>query len=490
MRDFGDDKKAQQRRFSRSTGLHSSEHGSNVTWPSDQYSSIISTAETIMSASQYKVSEIVNPDGTVTVRNLVITKDGKWECEEEERDYCQEPNERPASASSNTKSYTTMHSTRSTPTSHTRTQIQDKIPELEPVASFGSSGGSTSSSEAMKTAKSRSDVSEVSEAAGHELRRQRLAKARNMHQTYSIPESPISPGSQSSFESSRVITLMQSPIGSRSGPTTPVSPLQVSNINNTSTQIKRLEKSSQRPKRPTALITRHARKEDPGYRSKHVAFVEARDVDTTSSLMTSSNDETDGADSLGYPGVYGQQEDDDHDDESSVFRDVLTPSPEGTTNIEDILGPAPLNMVPSTPRSGNGSANGRRSPNKSPIADSPSTRMSREVASVEEEGIAPYEILQDEEGENEEPPLHTVTVHKVSRHDKIGIFVGIKKYSFGTRLVVSRVSPDGKFAGTGVDVGDIVVSINGKSMMENPSSQEAFGKCVDQLHGFVPLFAY
>ncbi|KAL3906685.1 MAG: hypothetical protein SGILL_009173, partial [Bacillariaceae sp.] len=446
----------------------------------------MSTAETISSTSQYKVSEIINPDGTVTVRNLVITKDGEWQCEEEERDYFQDAKE-PPSSSDTSKSYTTMHSqsyttvksetTRSTPTKQFRNQIHDVVPELEPAASFGSSGGSSSSSETRKSAKSRSG-DEVTEGAGNELRRRRLAKARrNTHRTYDIPGTPDTSRSQSSSDSSRIMTVLRSPIGSRQAPA-PATPPTNANKHTATTQTKTLEKKKSRPKRPTALITRHTRKEDPSHRTRHVAFLEPKDMDATSSLVNSSHDDdTDGADSLGYPGIFGQQDD---DDESSVFRNVMTPSPEGTTNIEDILGPAPATSAPSTPRSGNGSANGRQNPIAKIAQGSPSTRMSREVESMGEEEATPYEVLRNENDEEEgdeqdESPLHTVTVHKVSRNDKIGIFVGLKKYSFGTRLVVSRVAPDGKFAGTGVDVGDIVVSVNGRSMLERPSSQEAFG---------------
>lgn len=68
------------------------------------------------------------------------------------------------------------------------------------------------------------------------------------------------------------------------------------------------------------------------------------------------------------------------------------------------------------------------------------------------------------------------TVRKKSLNDKIGVFVGISQLPSGPRLVVTKVSPNGKFAESPIEQGDIVVSINGKDFLNNPNSDEALGK--------------
>lgn len=68
------------------------------------------------------------------------------------------------------------------------------------------------------------------------------------------------------------------------------------------------------------------------------------------------------------------------------------------------------------------------------------------------------------------------TVRKKSPEDKLGIFVGVREVSGKPQLVVSKVSRTGKFAESPVVEGDTVVSINGKSFLHSPSSDEALGK--------------
>ncbi|VEU43397.1 unnamed protein product [Pseudo-nitzschia multistriata] len=71
------------------------------------------------------------------------------------------------------------------------------------------------------------------------------------------------------------------------------------------------------------------------------------------------------------------------------------------------------------------------------------------------------------------PSLYSVTVRKGHRNEKIGIFVHLKRFPFGNRLVVSQISPAGKFADTGIEVGDVVVSINAENMIKDPKTQRA-----------------
>ena len=84
------------------------------------------------------------------------------------------------------------------------------------------------------------------------------------------------------------------------------------------------------------------------------------------------------------------------------------------------------------------------------------------ISYVDEEGIFPN--------------LHSVTVRKRSINEKIGIYVHFYPFDYGDRLVVSDISPTGKFASSGIEVGDIVVSINGENMLEDPKTQKAVGE--------------
>ncbi len=82
----------------------------------------------------------------------------------------------------------------------------------------------------------------------------------------------------------------------------------------------------------------------------------------------------------------------------------------------------------------------------------------------------------DDEGDQSTstPSLFSVTVNKKSKTDKIGIYVHRETLSDGKhRLVVSKVAPDGKFANTRIKEGDVVVSINGQDMTEEPTLERA-----------------
>jgi hypothetical protein len=92
---------------------------------------------------------------------------------------------------------------------------------------------------------------------------------------------------------------------------------------------------------------------------------------------------------------------------------------------------------------------------------------------------APSMLAHDESSETiSVPPDKEIvfTVQKYSPDDKIGIFVGVRELADGPRLVVSKVSPTGKFAESPIAIGDTVVSINGKNFLNFPSSEEALGK--------------
>jgi hypothetical protein len=80
-----------------------------------------------------------------------------------------------------------------------------------------------------------------------------------------------------------------------------------------------------------------------------------------------------------------------------------------------------------------------------------------------------------------------VTVVKRGPSDKLGIHVGLKQLVCGIRLVVSRVSPDGKFVNKPIARGDIVCSINGISFLEDPNTDDALGEYTMTFHEFAPL---
>ena len=387
---------------------------------------------------------------------MVIHNDGSWECQQEERDYYNQDYDHTSknylADDDDSDGYNYYRTQKAIAMLlgdplkrklHYSARTATEVPQLAPANSFGSTKSSTSSS-TMRTAKSRSDGSELSEAAAHELRRQRLAKTRSLAQPYptndSTPQTtstattlpvvetpPSSPRSNVSSESSYIMKLMRSPPNNRLKPESPP-----------------------RPKR-TAAVSRG------GQNSRHVAFLEPSWADTTASLSTSND-----ADSYRYNEQRGSFFSATSDEESSIFRTVSSiqetnyirrvPSPQGDGQIDAILGPLP-------------STGNKSSDSVPPRLGNHRPNQSARVMS-DQDGL-------DEEQEDE-PFIHVVTVHKTSQKDKIGLYVGIKRFSHGTRLVVSRISPDGKFANSGVELGDIVVSINGKSFIENPSSQEAF----------------
>jgi PDZ domain len=70
----------------------------------------------------------------------------------------------------------------------------------------------------------------------------------------------------------------------------------------------------------------------------------------------------------------------------------------------------------------------------------------------------------------------TYTVRKSAPDDQVGIFVAVRDAGAGPQLVVSRVKPGGKFAESPIERGDIVVSINGVNFLRYPNAHEALGK--------------
>jgi hypothetical protein len=479
LRDFNEssdrESPAHRRRPRRTSTRYGEEDTRMYTNPSDQFSSRSDTN----ALSQYKLSEIVNPDGTVTVRNLVIKDDGSWECQEEDRD-CHQTLELPFTSKScstihsekNSAAHSQSYITTKSPSFFSFEQASEMVPDLALVVSFESSRSSTSS-ETSKTRKSLPDAIELSEAAAHKLRRQRLAKANTVAEP--LPSltarkddyqerSSTSHRSLTSTESSWMMMLTYSPdVPARTSP-----PPATANA-------KHLPENPSETRRTTAPYTDKQQKKDSLTTNKQVVFQEG----------SLSEETTEGAGSIGYLGQLFPQTPsiDAEDDESSVFQNVVASSPDGNRTIDEILGPPPApsfffpnasnfeHAISDAIKSKNRTA-GNKKKDKGVGQRFPRDNRSDKMSASTCPSVTTHE---NNKTTGDTPLFHTVTVHKVSREDKIGLFVGLKKFSYGKRLVVSRVAPFGKFSNSGVDVGDIVVSINGRSMVERPSSQEAFG---------------
>eukprot|EP00980_Cylindrotheca_fusiformis_P021444 scaffold8301_cov184-Cylindrotheca_fusiformis.AAC.12 len=69
----------------------------------------------------------------------------------------------------------------------------------------------------------------------------------------------------------------------------------------------------------------------------------------------------------------------------------------------------------------------------------------------------------------------TVSVFKKHLDDRLGINVGLERIGYKDRLIVTKIAENGKFAGTGVEEGDIVTSINSHSFLRQPDSEDALG---------------
>jgi hypothetical protein len=72
--------------------------------------------------------------------------------------------------------------------------------------------------------------------------------------------------------------------------------------------------------------------------------------------------------------------------------------------------------------------------------------------------------------------VFTVTVVKDDPKAKIGIHVGLKYFTSGPRLIVTRILPDGPFMNTPVECGDIILSVNGKDCIHHPNTAAVLGK--------------
>jgi len=394
--------------YDKYTTVSGSSHSqqSSRTLTTNQSSTMSSKSE-----NQFKVSEIVNPDGSVTVRNLLINEEGIWTKQEQKIDNrrCDRLHRPSRYATRGTNFDRNDH----------RTQIigTDDIPAMQPVDSF-SSGSSYSSGE---------------EAVAHRLRRQRLA-----HSSTKLfdPSSNSTTGSRTperaQYEGQKVIPSLYA---GGTPPPIPRSPGRPQTMNTT------VYSPTYSPTNlPTNRSTTSSRRKQsrPKNSPRRVAFSEPLSFESVEDGRILKNGNYDFMKSdvladiysdIDVPGhrAVNQSFTSEYDGDSSIFDDLPQTSKDAYERQQSAL---------------------PKRPNR--------------ISYVDNDKERPI------------PNLYSVTVHKISKADKIGIYVHLDdSSSYGKRLVVSQVAPDGKFANTIIKEGDVVVSINGEDMIEDPNLQRA-----------------
>jgi hypothetical protein len=407
---------------------------SAISLQTDHYSEVSK-----VKTKKYKVSEMINPDGSVTVRNLLIQEDGTWIRKQEEIDDNGQ-NHNLLGLSSIRRGIINRYDCN-------EFRVSD-IPSLKQANSFESSNSSSS------------DHNDLSEgAAANRLRRQRLAQTQLLttnpsfdtasegscrcfqnvqHQEqirlFSVyaggtpPRSfqpsfdTASEGSYRCFQNVQHQEKTQLPSMYAGG--TPPHSFQPSDQSQTKMFLTTNPFIPPRPTRARSNI---------GNTVKHVAFSEP-----VESVVSEIGD--DKRNFTRFHAVEQKISIRNSGEESSIFQDVTTPYE--NNYLDDILGQLQDTKV-----------NHNSSPD---ISD----------------GIS----YLDKDHCDYAPQIHSVTVYKNSQSDKIGIYVGLEKFDFGNRLVISMIASNGKFADSGIEEGDIVISINNESMVEDPSPQRASGK--------------
>lgn len=70
----------------------------------------------------------------------------------------------------------------------------------------------------------------------------------------------------------------------------------------------------------------------------------------------------------------------------------------------------------------------------------------------------------------------TVTVFKKNLNDRIGINVGLSRVEYKDRLIVTRISNNGLLSDSAIEEGDVIMSINSHSFLDDPHTDDALGK--------------
>jgi len=300
-----------------------------------------------------------------------------------------------------------------------RQSLVDEIPGMKRLNSFGSD---SSSSSGEHTGKHRIGRNEFTEAAAHRLRRQRLAKSPSLL----INSAP-------NYTTRACSPQLKSLVAE-------VAPFPARSIQSTRQPQKKLMNSKvYSPKDPSALSRPRHGGSNSNKPKKHVAFSEpvpllrtrpGSDFISDAAPINIGNFDclplkvkscyASGVDAMGYHTSENSLCSRQSDEDTSIFADVTK-----NTNTDKTLEQLEKSWI----------------------------------SYLDEEEIFPN--------------LHSVTVRKRSKNEKIGIYVHFYPFDYGDRLVVSDISPTGKFANSGIEVGDIVVSINGENMLEDPKTQKA-----------------
>lgn len=70
----------------------------------------------------------------------------------------------------------------------------------------------------------------------------------------------------------------------------------------------------------------------------------------------------------------------------------------------------------------------------------------------------------------------TVTVFKRNLDDRIGINVGLSRVDYKDRLVVTKISETGLLSNSAIEEGDVIMSINSHSFLDDPHTEDALGE--------------
>jgi len=385
---------------------------STLSLKTDHYSEISK-----ITSSEFKVSEMINPDGSVTVRNLVIQEDGTWVRKQEDIDN---------NNNNNKQNIYQLRSKRDIISQrYDCNQFTDSdIPSLKQANSFESSNSSSSD----KSDKDHFDHRIFSESAAHRLREHRLAQIQLMANPSSDTANSSTEGSYRSQSVHHQEKELYPSI--YEGYTTPNSfePLDQSQT------TLFLSPSRIIPPRPACA------RSNLGNINKHVAFFEPVNPARTQPNMHTSSFEAKGhrTDYYWSKEEKEQRSETGRSEESSVFRNVTMPYYENN-NLDDILGQ---------------------------LKD---TKLHHKFSSDLSNDTSYF----DEDQGGYTPHINSVTVYKNSLSEKIGVFVGVEKFVLGDRLVMTKIPANGKFADSGIEVGDIVISINGENMIDDPTPQRA-----------------
>ncbi len=366
-------------------------------------------------SSPHKVSEIMNPDGTVTIRDFHMDSDGSWTKNE------QLINHQRRERLLRREYLTHAGGVNFDRQNRTQIMIDDAPGETDP-----------------------------SEAIAHQLRRQRLAQSSLLVDSSSTSTSGSPSPRRALHDGGKsAITLSPGPFReSRMMKTTMYSP--TSSPTNTSTPSSRLKQGSRKSRN----------------RQKHVVFSEPLTPprsQPSEKLMERPVEEQTPSRKVINKENYGYFY---HTEMSNPIMDIYSDlDSDERPKVSQSFSSGDSSVFDDVPQV--------TSPDTS-FAEIDDAYLRRTPLAKHRNKIS----YADSDKEQQIPNLYSVTVTKASQSDRIGIYVHRESHAGGHRLVISKVAPDGKFADTKIKAGDVVVSINGEDMTSNPSLERALGKFI------------